>query len=144
MVYTGKYENCITDMGISISGDRGKLVGYKGESFPTLAPKLGFWKEWHNNIGIIDEKTNNDFYIIEYYRQVLSKLNPREVLEYLKNRIMMCYEDPNLFCHRHIVAAWLETELGITVPEVKFENGLLIPIERNLEIKESYLRLIKK
>lgn len=40
---------------ISISGDRGKSVGFEGKTMSQLAPKLSFWKVWHNNIGKIPE-----------------------------------------------------------------------------------------
>lgn len=30
------------------------------------------------------------------------------------------YEKPEYFCHRRIVAEWLELALGLEVPELKF------------------------
>lgn len=39
----------------SISGNRGKDANYQGKCYPELAPKLSFWKVWHNNIGKIYE-----------------------------------------------------------------------------------------
>ena len=83
----------------SISGNRGKDANYQGKCYPELAPKLSFWKIWHDNIGKIDEK------------------------------VLLCYENNNEFCHRHIVAKWLEITLGIYVPEIKLINN---------EIKEVY------
>ena len=37
----------------SISGNRGKDANYQGKCYPELAPKLSFWKVWHDNIGKI-------------------------------------------------------------------------------------------
>lgn len=55
----------------SIFGVQGKMVGYIGRCYPKLAPKLSFWKVWHDNIGVISEKVNNKYYMQEYYNQVL-------------------------------------------------------------------------
>lgn len=103
---------------VSISGDRGKKEEFQGKCYPALAPKKDFWKTWHENIGKIDEIENNKYYIEEYYKQVLAKLDPVTVFDELKHKILLCYEDSNTFCHRHIVAAWLELCLGIEVPEI--------------------------
>ena len=58
MIYTGSYKNCKSGNLISISGDRGKKVGYTGKALPALAPKRAFWKVWESNIGKIDEYEN--------------------------------------------------------------------------------------
>ena len=60
-------------------------------------------------------------YIKEYYESVLNRLNPREVIQdlskYGKVVTLLCYEKPNEFCHRHIVAKWLSHHLKIEVKE---------------------------
>ncbi len=40
--------------------------------------------------------------------------------------ILLCWEEPGIFCHRRLVAAWLEENLGVTVPEM--EPVLAAPI----------------
>ena len=107
---------------VSISGDRGKKVNFEGKFYKDLAPKKAFWEVWENNIGKISEEENNKFYIREYYRQVLSKLDPYEVYSDLDGKAMLCYENADQFCHRHIVAAWLELLLGVEVPEVEVKT----------------------
>ena len=49
MIKTSSYNNFKSDIfrTVSISGDRGKNAGYKGECYSKLAPKLSFWKKWH-------------------------------------------------------------------------------------------------
>ena len=69
-IKNGKYlatENKIGNL-ISISGDRGKSFkfGFEGKVLSQLAPKLDFWKVWHNNIGQIDEEQNMRYYIHKY------------------------------------------------------------------------------
>jgi len=109
MIYTGSYNNCkncdIKNI-VSISGDKGASIGFNGSTYSNLAPKLSFWTKWHNNIGKIPESENNDFYIKEYYENVLAKLNPIDILNYLRECILLCYEEPQDFYHIHIVEAW--------------------------------------
>ena len=62
------------------------------------------------------------------YEQILEKLDPREVFESLgENAVLICYESPNVRCHRRRVAEWLETSLGIVIPEYGFEREEILP-----------------
>jgi len=102
--------------GIGIAGR--SPVSYKGEEFKILAPKLWFFKKFK-----VDG--DKDFYIKHYYKEVLDKLNPEEIYNLLKDNTLLCWEKstfdengkPNFFCHRRIVAEWIENKLGIEVPE---------------------------
>ncbi len=138
MIYTGSYKNCLKGNLISISGDRGKSVGFQGACFSALAPKLSFWKIWHDNIGKISNNINNYYYIEQYYQQVLKKLDPNEIIDFfIDGTIFLCYEDNLEFCHRHIVAYWLEKTLNINVPEVKVDEvGNIIVLNRPSWIKQ--------
>lgn len=87
---------------------------YNGKEYRKLAPKYWWWKKWHNK-----ELTNKE-YIQMYYKTVLNFLNPSEVYNELgKCAVLLCWEIPTEFCHRHIVAEWIQNELGIFVPELK-------------------------
>lgn len=130
MIYTGNYSNCNGDMCVSISGDKGKDAGYTGRCCLKLAPVRAFWKKWKANIGKIPEIDNTKYYIHEYYTQVLKPLHPKEIAKKLDNSILLCYEKDNEFCHRHLVAFWLEETLGIKVNEVKVVNGNIQIIDR--------------
>ena len=44
-------------------------------------------------------------------------------------RCAYCYEDNMEFCHRHIVAAWLELSLGIEINEIVVKNGKIVNID---------------
>ena len=145
MIYTSSHNNIKSNKyrTISISGNRGRDANYIGECYPKLAPKLTFWKIWHENIGRIPEIENNKYYINEYYNQVLSNLDIEEVYKELDSSILLCYEDNNLFCHRHIVASYFELMLGVDVYEVKEEDKLKI-MDRPLYIKEYLEEVIKK
>ena len=125
MIKTSNYNNCRTDkyQVYSISRDKGEDANYNGDCFLDLAPKKKFFKTWRHNRGLIDEITNNEYYIQEFYNQVLKELDPQEIYEKLDNSILLCYEEHNEFCHRHIVAAWFELTLGVTVKEVRIKDS---------------------
>lgn len=131
-IFTGSYNNCKLGDLVSISGDKGRSVGFEGNSYTKLAPKKEFWKIWHDNIGKISEEENNEYYMREYYKQVLSKLDANtvysELNEFGKNVVLLCFEENNEFCHRQLVATWLERELSITVPEIAIDK------EANIEV----------
>lgn len=84
--------------------------GYKGLQYKKLAPKYDFFMQWKQN-------KDNDFYIKCFNEQVLSYLNADQVIKELvgdldpnKDEIdiaLICYEKPTDFCHRHLVAQWL-------------------------------------
>lgn len=145
MIRTGNYKDFKDTkyLTVSISGDRGKGANYDGNFYSPLAPKLSFWNVWHNNIGKISEEENNRYYIEEYYKQVLTNLDPEEVYNKLRYNILLCYEDSNQFCHRHIAAAWFELMLGVKVFEVVLEKGLICDGERPSYIKEYLEDIIK-
>ena len=146
MICTSSHGRCMRTKykTYAISGNRGKDANYYGECYPKLAPKLSFWKIWHDNIGKISEEENNRYYVSEYYKQVLSKLDPEEVYRELDNSILLCYEPITKFCHRHIVAAWFELFLDVDVPEVNVSNNEIELVERPSYIKEYLVDAIKQ
>lgn len=70
------------------------------------------WKENHDN----------DYYICCFDNQVLSVLNPTQVVADLtamaagRDVALVCYERPTDFCHRHLVAECLQKN-GYNVQE---------------------------
>ena len=83
------------------------------KEYKILAPKYWWWKKWK------DENLGEQYYIDMYYKTVLDKLNPFEVYKELgSNAVLLCYEKPNEFCHRHIVADWLFRTTGNKVMEI--------------------------
>lgn len=143
MIYTSSYNEQKRTIfkTYSISGDRGKSANYNKECYPKLAPKLSFWRVWHDNIGKISEEENNKYYVEEYFKQVLSKLDPESVYDELLGSTLLCYENNTEFCHRHIVAAWFELLLGVHVPEI---NYIREEVERPEYIKDYLEEAIRK
>jgi uncharacterized protein (DUF488 family) len=146
MIYTSSYNDWKSDKykPTSISADRGKSVDYTGECYLDLAPKKSFWRIWKDNIGIIPEEENNKYYIQEYWNLVLSKLNPEKVYQDLNNCVLLCYEKNMEFCHRHLVAAWLELFLDIKVPEIKGKDNFIEEVNKPTNIKLELEKTIKQ
>ena len=87
---------------------------WRGEEYKKLAPPAEIVKLEDENL-----------YTKIYYEKVLNKLNPHEVYAELgDNAVLLCYEkwddikDGKTFCHRRIVARWLEENMGIKVEEL--------------------------
>jgi len=59
------------------------------------------------------------FYTEQYQKLILDKLDPAMVYKDLgENAILCCWEGPKKFCHRHLIARWLEKNMGITITEI--------------------------
>lgn len=118
MIYTGyyaklkKYEE-VGLIPISIAGKAPEF--YKGVQYRKFAPSWDIFSKWKN--GEID----NFQYTERFNKEILGRLNKEEVKQFLNSFktdiILLCYEKSGDFCHRHIVADWIETELGKRVEE---------------------------
>ena len=92
---------------------------YNGEEYKTLAPDQRTLVRKKN--GTIDERQYT-----EEFKEKLANLDAEKVFQDLKrisqgkDIVLCCYERPEAFCHRHIVAEWLNEQLGITVEEIQF------------------------
>ena len=128
-IYTSYFSNIqnlinLTDINIiSIAGKSPEffqeLVNEfnKYKIYKSLTPKYIWWKEWHDN------NLSNDWYIEKYNETVLSQLDPIKVFNDLTNNdtkdaVLLCWEGRNKFCHRHLVANWLNKNLNINVKEL--------------------------
>lgn len=57
-------------------------------------------------------QASEEDYIEAYYNEVLNKLNPLEIYNKLKGKVILCYCGKDKFCHRHLVIKWLRDNLG--------------------------------
>lgn len=84
---------------------------WKYETYEPLVPMRGIlWAYKHHEISM-DE-------YIHLYKEQLARLSVHAVAMDLEERILLCYEKPDKFCHRHIVAEWLR-EAGYEVRELE-------------------------
>ena len=107
---------------------------YTGLQYKKLAPKRDFFMKWKEN-------HDNDYYIRCFNEQVLDKLNAAEVISDLSSMLLsldktdiclICYEKPGDFCHRHLVADWLNKN-GIKCEEYNFKPNVLLDMVYNEE-----------
>ena len=118
-IYTSSYANVRNlAMGIVPISIAGKAPDwYYGLEYKKLAPKRCFFNIWKEN-------GDNDYYIRHFKKEVLDLLDARQVVSDLiklsdgKDIALLCYETPDKFCHRHLVADWL-TENDYYVDEFK-------------------------
>ena len=84
---------------------------YSGRQYHKLAPTKDILFTYKRDYDI-------SRYVEEYHRQVLNKLDAFQVVEELGiDSILLCYEKPDEFCHRHLVSAWLRDKTGIEIEE---------------------------
>ena len=102
---------------ISISGKAPSF--YTGLEYKKLAPKYSFFIKYKNR------EIGEEEYTSEYYRLVLNNLDPQKVIEDINNLtnfanyiVLLCYEKPGDFCHRHIAAKWLSENTNFKVEEL--------------------------
>jgi uncharacterized protein YeaO (DUF488 family) len=87
--------------------------------YQPLAPFSSLLKKWKHNELSWGQYT-------EEYNAQLEELDAHDVLEDLlalmrDNKsipILLCWENSDGLCHRHLVANWMERELGIKVDEL--------------------------
>ena len=79
------------------------------------------------NESILDLKDKPAEYEDRFQKEVLRFISPYDFytelfriskLEHTEKVVLLCYEAPDKFCHRHIVAKWIKDCLGITVEEL--------------------------
>lgn len=85
--------------------------------YPKLAPSKNLLLRYKNGL------CNEADYEKEYLNY-LETLNPSEIINDLKEMTtkekiaLICYEKPNAFCHRHLVAKWLNEKCGMAIQEI--------------------------
>ena len=109
IIYTTYFNNLInlSDNIIPISICLKPPYYWRGREYKKLAPKASFFSLYKSTGDI-------NYFTEEFNKQVLNQLNPVEVVSDLFKGIpndctiaLLCYERPNQFCHRQLVAKWL-------------------------------------
>lgn len=91
---------------------------FSGPSYEKLNPPVSTLLAYKHNEMLHAE------YVEQYTLKVLSRLDPRATYDELVSRfgedcVLLCYEVPSAFCHRHLVSRWFESRLGVEVPEYR-------------------------
>lgn len=111
-IYTSYFANIknIPDNITTISICNKTPEWYRGAQYKPLAPKIGLLLEWKGPTNLHQDA---EYYVKEYSNQVLKALSCDKVYNDLSSLsqgydiCLLCYESPNKFCHRHLVADWL-------------------------------------
>ena len=86
---------------------------YSGKILTTLAPSWEILNDYKS--GTITEEDYTIRYLESLYKR---KVNPHELVNALPDgAILLCYESPTDFCHRHAAAEWIEHHTGVKVTE---------------------------
>ena len=122
MIYTSYFGNLknLSDKYIPISIARWTPKWYKGLRYSKLAPNLTLLTWWRKS-----DKTqkDKDFYKLAFLKH-LTTLNPHKIALELNDKcngkipVLICFEKPGDFCHRHIVAEWFRAN-RIKCEEIK-------------------------
>lgn len=89
--------------------------------------KITSLKELAPNPDILQLKDNPEQYEARYREEILSKVDWVSIYKRLstiakeekKDKVvLLCYESPEKFCHRHIVAKWFGDKTGSTIKEI--------------------------
>lgn len=141
---TGSYVNVKSSNTVSVTGDGGNAWGYFGPAYKKLAPKLVTYLPYAEKYQKLIElksdvlkvkeylelrKQIEDEYIESYYNLRLKNLDVEELLITLYNKfgdniILLCHESVEEFCHRRLLADYIEPKTGIYIPEIiTEENG---------------------
>ena len=95
----------------SVSIARWAPKGISIQGYPMLYPPSDLL--WSYKQGQIDQEQYTEW----YKKEVLDKLDPKQVYEDLNGKVLLCYEKSGAFCHRNIVASWLR-EAGFSCEEL--------------------------
>jgi hypothetical protein len=102
---------------------RGTPAGFR--IFKDLAPGT-----WFNSV-------TPARYVMLYGQEVLAQLTPKETWDKLHELAggaephLLCWEKPTdagAWCHRRLVANWLEEALGEKIPELGYETAAVQPL----------------
>ncbi len=77
---------------------------FRGRHYPALAPDRAWLK-------LSPEEYT------PLYQARLAALDAHQVAADLEGCVLLCWEKPGEFCHRRLVAEWIERETGIVVEE---------------------------
>lgn len=157
---TSSYDDMKQGNTVSITGDGGNAWGYYGPAYKKLAPRLvtytPYAEKYEELLKLKDDvlklkdyielrRQIEDEYISSYYETRLKDLDIEKLLYTLKSKfgnniILLCHEPINEFCHRRLVADYIELKTGVYIPEVKMDDeGVvkkLVPIRYKNRLKQ--------
>lgn len=159
---TGNYNDVKSGNTVSITGDGGNAWGYYGPAYKKLAPRLVTYTPYAEKYEELLElkkdalnlkeyiqfrKQIEDEYIASYYETRLKDLDVIELLAILESKfgdniILLCHEPIDEFCHRRLIADYIELKTGIYIPEVQVNNAGIVKKLTPIRYKNRLKRII--
>ena len=150
---TSCYENAKNGNLVSITGDGGNAWGFYGNSYKKMSPRLYLWQYYENNPDNLTEDELINWYIKEFYELRLKELNINEFFNTLKEKfgeeiILLCHELPGIeinkehFCHRRLLADYIELETGMVIPELSIDEKGIIKYIDTYDLKPRIKNII--
>lgn len=151
---TSCYENAKSGNLVSITGDGGNAWKFYGNAYRKMAPKLYLWQYYDQNPDGLTEEELINWYIKEFYEIRLKDLNAKDLINTLNEKfgdeiVLLCHELPGTslnkehFCHRRLLADWIELETGIIIPEIIVNSDGSDSIIQTYDLKPKIKSLIK-
>lgn len=159
---TGSYDTVKFGNTVSITGDGGNAWNYFGPAYKKLAPRLMTYLLYADALKDLEKikdsipleeytkkKREIEFtYIKSYYETRLRNLEMEDFLKTLEakfgtNIIFLCHEPVNEFCHRRVLADYIELQTGVYIPEVKIMSNDEFTLKQPLNYKQELKRVMK-
>lgn len=97
----------------AVSIARSSPKGWMGREFDLLFPDWSWIRNFKNGRWSWEQYS-------EAYAWLLSEFDAENICASLGDgAIMLCFCSPKQFCHRRLVAEWIERETGLLVLEIK-------------------------
>ena len=160
---TGSYDTVKFGNTVSITGDGGNAWNYFGPAYKKLAPRLMTYLLYADALKDLEKikdsipleeytkkKREIEFtYIKSYYETRLRNLEMEDFLKTLEakfgtNIIFLCHEPVNEFCHRRVLADYIELQTGVYIPEVKIMSNDEFTLKQPLNYKQELKRIMKR
>lgn len=160
---TGSYDTVKFGNTVSITGDGGNAWNYFGPAYKKLAPRLMTYLLYADALKDLEKikdsipleeytkkKRKIEFtYIKSYYETRLRNLEMEDFLKTLEakfgtNIIFLCHEPVNEFCHRRVLADYIELQTGVYIPEVKIMSNDEFTLKQPLNYKQELKRVMKR
>mgnify|MGYP003289278355 FL=1 len=159
---TGSYDTVKFGNTVSITGDGGNAWNYFGPAYKKLAPRLMTYLLYADALKDLEKikdsipieeytkkKRKIEFtYIKSYYETRLKNLEMEDFLKTLEakfgtNIVFLCHEPVNEFCHRRVLADYIELQTGVYIPEVKIMSNDEFTLKQPLNYKQELKRVMK-
>lgn len=160
---TGSYDNIKYGNTVSITGDGGHAWGYSGPAYKKLAPLLMTYLPYAGALQNLEaskstltaeqyqvrKKQIEYAYIKSYYETRLKDLELDVFLKTLQekfgtNIIFLCHEPVNEFCHRRVLADFIELKTGVYIPELKIITSDEETYKKPLSYKKELRKIMKR